>query len=195
MAIALRTLFVNFNFGSPGTVSIVCSNVIWLTMTIICVVLLKEICYLQISNFFLKIKNRLRRRPIVMLNDAFRYVKFLSFIVPLLLYQLWMIIHIYIHLIDHFKILAQTGLVMPFITVPLYTVFQVYFLRHFTLCRRHLNLKHLIFYVTLSCSFDVAMIEYLASVMITTFIAFLHGQHDTVDMCIGFVLGLLELTF
>ena len=195
MAIALRTLFVNFNLDSAGTICTLCSNVIWLTMTIICVILLKEIWYLQIENVSLKIRNRLRRRPIIMLNEVFRYAQFLLFVAPLLAYQLWMIIHLYKQLIDRFALPAQTGLVMPLIMVPLYTVSQVYFLWHFKSCRRHLNLKHLVFYVTLSFSFDVAMIEHLASVMISTFTIFLHGQHNTFDMCIGFVLGILELAF
>ena len=195
VAIALRTLFINFNLDSRGTICTLFSNIIWLTMTIICVVLLREIWYLQIENISLKIRNRLRRRPIIRLNEVFRYAQFLSFVAPLLAYQLWMIVHLYEQLIDHFALTAQTGLVMPLITVPLYTVSQVYSLRHFKLCRRHLSLKHLIFYVTLSCTFDVAMIEHLASVMFTTFVTFLHGHHDTFDMCIGFVLGILELAF
>ena len=121
-----------------------------------------------------------------------RCAMFLIVIIAMLTYQLWMIIHVYLMFVITLIWLEQLGLLMPLIMVPLHTVLQVYFLFYYRSCS---NLRHIKYFIILSCFFNLVMVEHLASVIITTaHQRFKQGDYITLDMCIGLVLAVLEVT-
>ena len=199
LSITLRFVFTNFNLDQPWNIGPVTTSpneifsiCIWVTMSSLSFDLLKEVYGLQIIKPLPWMQRWLKVSSIITTikqGSIYQCAMFLLLIIAMLTYQLWMIIHVYLMFVIKLIWFKQLGLLMPLIMVPLHTVLQVYFLFYYRWCSYCSNLRHIKYFVISSCLFNLVMIIHLASVIVTT-----ACQHyNTVDMCIGFVLALLEV--
>ena len=212
MSIALRFIFKMFKFNPswdlclkgiggvttcPNEIFSIC---IWITMSLVCFGLLKEVYRLQVIKPFPWIPRWLKISSMITTvkeGSGYRCRIFLLLIIAMLTYQVWMIIHVYLMYVIELMWLKQLGLLMPVTIVPLHTVLQVYFLFYYRWCSYRSNLTRIKYFVIPSCFFNLAMVVHLVSVIVTTVNE--HFKQDgitlnrTLDMSIGLGLAALEV--
>ena len=170
-------------------------------MSHVCFGLLKEVYRLQVIKPFPWLQRWLKISSMITTikeGSGYRCGIFLLLIIAMLAYQIWMIIHVYLMYVIELMWLKQLGLLIPMIIVPLHTVLQVYFLFYYRWCSYRSNLTRIKYFVISSCLFNLAMVEHLVSVIVTTIYQNFKQDdialnYTTLDMCIGLGLAALEV--